>query len=132
MFQCANCYNLFFPLICIYQMYQVHSWYIYGLQGRGAWKIGLGKEVIVNKWLKKSLTCTFMIHPGIWFSSANFVGNIYLNTWYFEKKKNILKCAYLLLRKWKNWSLSFKKTLVSPFSLLKYKDTSHFFFQSRF
>lgn len=55
-----KCFNVliviiyFSSLICIYiyQMYQVHSWYIYGLQGRGAWKIGLGKEVIVNKWLK--------------------------------------------------------------------------------
>lgn len=78
--------------------------------------------------IEKSLTCTFMIHSGIWFSSANFVGKIFLNTWYFEKKKNILKCAYLLLRKWKNWSLSFKKALVSPFSLLKYNWIQVIFF----
>lgn len=128
MFQCAHCYNLFFFFnLYIYQMYQVHSWYIYGSQGRGAWKIGLGKEVIINKWLKSHSHVHLWYILGFGFLLRILWGKYFWIHDTLKRKKIFLSVLTGYWGSGKNWSLSFKKALVSP-SFLKYKDTSHFFF----
>lgn len=95
---------------------------IRGLQGRSTCKLVCGRKL--SDW-KVIYICTFTIMRGIecFNSSVNFMGKIFLNTWFWRKKKNVIVC---LIEEVKNWSLcQLKKALVSPCIYYWNKDTSN-------